>query len=73
MKDEKIQFCIKRGMVVSRMLKALKEADRVILLNLDESDPIYIEAFDELESAFNAAQLFLIENFPSATVSSQFH
>ena len=55
------------------MLKALKEADRVILLNLDESDPIYIEAFDELESAFNAAQLFLIENFPSATVSSQFH
>ena len=73
MEDEKIQFCIKRKMIVSRMIKALKEADRVILLHLDENDPVYIEAFKELESSMNAAQSFLTENFPQITVSSQFH
>jgi hypothetical protein len=55
------------------MIKALKETDRVILLNLDEHDPAYIQAYDELESAMKAAQSFLITNFPPITVSSQFH
>ena len=69
MRDEKTQFYIRRATIISRMVKALKETDRIILLNLDENDPVYIEAFNELESAMEAAQSFLMED----TVFSQTH